>query len=159
MGFRLVPHDYAKEINKGQERIEILERWTLSGPEYLAYVHYGSAWKNLRTLVRVRAKRPVSSHRRFEDRFYIPRLEGNAKLALGASHRHWGIGGLGTIRIGCSTPPLGRARAAAGRAWTGEPGDLAAHRPQLAETGKKRPDGHPRQATLGRLKEPTSSRS
>ncbi len=91
VAFRQVPHDYAKQINKGHGRIEIRECWTLSDPEYRAYLYHGTAWKNLRTLVRVRAERRIGSTRSVEDRYYISSLEGNAKLALRIARGHWGI--------------------------------------------------------------------
>lgn len=91
VGFRQVPHDHAKEINKGHGRIELRECWTLSDPEYLAYLYHGPAWKHLRTLVRVRAERRTGRKRSVEDRYYISSLEGNAKLALHAARGHWSI--------------------------------------------------------------------
>lgn len=91
VAFRQVPHDYAKQINKGHGRIEIRECWTLSDPEYRAYLYHGAAWKGLRTLVRVRAERRIGSMRSVEDRYYISSLEGNAQRALRIARGHWGI--------------------------------------------------------------------
>jgi predicted transposase YbfD/YdcC len=91
VGFHQVPHDYVKRTNKGHGRIEIRECWTLSDPEYLAYLYHGTAWKHLRTLVRVRAERRIGEERSVETRYYISSLEGNAKLALRVAREHWGI--------------------------------------------------------------------
>jgi len=91
VGFHQVPHDYVKRTNKGHGRIEIRECWTLSDPEYLAYLDHGTAWKHLRTLVRVRAERRIGEVRSVETRYYISSLEGNAKLALRVARGHWGI--------------------------------------------------------------------
>ena len=90
-GFQQVPHGYAKQITKGHGRLEIRECWTLSDPEYLAYVYHGTAWKGLRTLVWVRAERRIGDHRSVEDRYYISSLDGNAKLALRVARGHWGV--------------------------------------------------------------------
>ncbi len=89
VGFRQVPHDYVRRTNKGHGRIEIRECWPLSDPEYLAYLYHGTAWKGLRTLVRVRAERRIGDQRSVEDRYYISSLEGNAKLALRIARGHW----------------------------------------------------------------------
>jgi predicted transposase YbfD/YdcC len=91
VGFRQVPHDYAKRTNKSHGRLEIRECWTLSDPEYLAYLYHGAAWQGLRTLVRVRAERRLENHRSVETRYYISSLEGNAPLALRVARGHWGI--------------------------------------------------------------------
>jgi predicted transposase YbfD/YdcC len=90
-GFRQVPHDYAKQTNKGHGRLEIRECWTLSDPDYLAYVNHGAAWKGLRTLVWVRAERRIGDQRSVEDRYYISSLAGSARLALRVARGHWGI--------------------------------------------------------------------
>ncbi len=91
VAFHQVPHDYAKQINKGHGRIEIRECWTLSDPEYLAYLYHGTAWKGLRTLVMVRAERRLGTQRSLETRYYISSLDGNAKEALRVARGHWGI--------------------------------------------------------------------
>ena len=86
-----VPHDYAKQVTKGHGRLEIRECWTLSDSDYLAYVYHGNAWRNLRTLVWVRAERRIGEHHSVEDRYYISSSEGNAKLALRVARGHWGV--------------------------------------------------------------------
>jgi predicted transposase YbfD/YdcC len=91
VAFRQVPHDYAKQINKGHGRIEIRECWTLSDPEYLAYLYHSTAWRGLRTLVMIRAERRLGTQRSIETRYYISSLEGNAKLALRVARGHWGV--------------------------------------------------------------------
>ena len=91
VAFRQVPHDYAKQINKGHGRIEIREGWTLSDPEYLAYLYHGTMWKGLRTLVMVRAERRLGTQRSIETRYYISSLDGNAKAALRVARGHWSI--------------------------------------------------------------------
>jgi predicted transposase YbfD/YdcC len=89
--FRDVPHDYAKRINKGHGRIEIRECWTVSDPEFLDYLRQRGVWKNLQTVVMVRAERRLGTVSSVETRYYISSLESNAKLALRAARGHWGI--------------------------------------------------------------------
>lgn len=91
VNFRDVPHDYHKTVNKGHGRIEIRECWTLSDPEFLDYLRQRGAWKNLQTLVMVRAERRIGHTSSQETRYYISSLENNAKLALRAARGHWGI--------------------------------------------------------------------
>ncbi len=89
--FRDVPHAYHKTINKGHGRIEIRECWTLSDPEFLDYLRHRGAWKNLHTLVMVRAERRIGTTSSVETRYYISSLENDAKLALRAARGHWGV--------------------------------------------------------------------
>jgi predicted transposase YbfD/YdcC len=89
--FRQVPHDYAKQINKGHGRLEIRECWTLFDPEYLDYLRDKGAWKNLQTLVCVRAERRIGTKRSVETRYYISSLKDRAKLILRVVRGHWGI--------------------------------------------------------------------
>lgn len=88
VGFRQVPHDYAKRTNKSHGRLEIGECWTLSDPEYLGYLYHRRAWKGLCTLVMVRVERHLGDHRSVETRYYISSLEGNAQVALRVARGH-----------------------------------------------------------------------
>jgi predicted transposase YbfD/YdcC len=89
--FRQVPHGYARTVNKGHGRIEIRQCWTLSDPEFLDYLPRRHSWKNLRTVVRLRAERRIGMKRSMETRYYITSVENDAKLILRAARRHWGI--------------------------------------------------------------------
>lgn len=91
VNFRGVPHDYHKTVNKDHGRIEIRECWTLSDPEFLDYLRQRETWKNLQTLVMVRAARRIGLTSSQETRYYISSLENDAKLALRAARGHWGI--------------------------------------------------------------------
>ena len=91
VNFRDVPHGYHKTTHKDHGRIEIRECWTLSDPEFLDFIRQRGAWKNLRTLVMVRAERRLGTSTSVEIRYYISSLENNAKLALRAAREHWGI--------------------------------------------------------------------
>lgn len=89
--FRQVPHDYAKQTNKGHGRIEIRQCWTLAEPDYLEYVNPRRKWPKLGTLVMVRAERRIGEQHSLETRYYISSLENHAKLALTVARRHWAI--------------------------------------------------------------------
>ncbi len=91
VNFRDVPHDYHQTINKDHGRIEIRECWTLSDPEFLDYLHQRDTWKNLQTVIMLRAERRIGKKSSSETRYYISSLENNAKLALQAARGHWGI--------------------------------------------------------------------
>ena len=91
VNFRNVPHDHHKTINKDHGRIEIRECWTLSEPEFLDYLHQRGTWKNLQTVVMLRAERRLGKTSSVETRYYISSVENNAKLALRAARGHWGI--------------------------------------------------------------------
>jgi predicted transposase YbfD/YdcC len=90
-GFPQVPHDHAREVNKGHGRLEIRECWTVADPESLAFVRDQGAWKNLRTLVMLRAERRIGNHRSVDMRYYISSLGNDAQVALHAARAHWGI--------------------------------------------------------------------
>ncbi len=91
VGFRDVPHDYCKTVNKAHGRIEIRECWTLSDPEFLNYLRQRDSWKNLKTVIMLRAERRIGKKSSRDARYYISSLENNAKLALHAARGHWGI--------------------------------------------------------------------
>jgi predicted transposase YbfD/YdcC len=83
--------DYHKTEDKGHGRIEIRECWTISGLEDLGCIRNLSDWKDLCTVIMVRAQRWVGDKQSSEDRFYISSLDGSAKQGLEAVRGHWGI--------------------------------------------------------------------
>jgi predicted transposase YbfD/YdcC len=89
--FRDVPHAYYKTTNKGHGRIEIRQCWTISDPEFLAYLSRRHDWKNLQTLVMIRAERRIEDKTSIETRYYISSLENSAKQALRVARQHWEI--------------------------------------------------------------------
>jgi len=86
-----VPHDYTKTVNKGHGRIEIRECWTITAPEYRAYLRQAQAWPNLHTLVMVRRERHQKGRTQVETGYYISSFTGNAAQHLDAIRRHWQI--------------------------------------------------------------------
>jgi predicted transposase YbfD/YdcC len=83
--------DYHTTVNKGHGRIEIRECWTLSTPEYFAYLPNAADWNHLQTIVMVRSERWIGQARTIEYRYYISSLTGDAKQVLKAVRSHWGI--------------------------------------------------------------------
>jgi len=90
-GFQTDTHDYAKEITKGHDRIDIRECWTISDPEYLAFVRNAGKWAKLKSLSMIVRRRIINGEKTTKTRFYISSLEGNARKILKASRKHWCI--------------------------------------------------------------------
>ena len=88
-------HDTHQTVNKGHGRIEKRQCWTLSDPTCLRMLPDLAEWKNLRTVVMVRAERRVKDQTTMKTRYYISSLPGEAagtaRTVLGAVRRHWGI--------------------------------------------------------------------
>lgn len=83
--------DYHKTVEKSHGRIEIRECWTISSPDYLAYVRNLSDWPNLRTVVKVRRERHIGAKIESEVKYYISSLVSGARSILNAIRGHWGI--------------------------------------------------------------------
>jgi predicted transposase YbfD/YdcC len=83
--------NYHKTQDKGHGRTEIRECWTIAGLEHLACIRNLSDWKDLHTVIMVRAQRWVDDKHSSEDRFYISSLDGSAQQGLAAVRGHWGI--------------------------------------------------------------------
>ena len=83
--------DYYKSINKGHGRIEIRECWTISAPDYLAFLPKRSAWPGLQTIVMVKSERRLEHKTSVKVRYYISSLADGARQHLNAIRGHWGI--------------------------------------------------------------------
>ena len=83
--------DYHKTVDKGHGRIETRECWATAHPEYLNALHKPEQWQDLKTVVRVRAKRQIGEKHETETRYFISSLPGKAKLLLHAVRNHWHI--------------------------------------------------------------------
>jgi len=88
-------HDYHRTINKGHDRIEIRECWTLSGATSIGILNEHEDWGGLQTVTRIRAERRLNDRTTVEDRFYISSLPytgpDTAARVLHAARSHWGI--------------------------------------------------------------------
>jgi predicted transposase YbfD/YdcC len=88
----LTPDQTFQTVDNGHGRHEIRCCWTLSDPHLLADLPNVSAWKDLQSLVMVRAVRqcahqePVTT-----DRYYISSLPGDPRQLLQAVRGHWSI--------------------------------------------------------------------
>lgn len=82
---------YHKTVDKGHGRLEIRECWTISDPDYLAYIRHLSAWPGLQTIVMVKAERRVGHTVSVEVRYFISSLPSDAKRLLHTVRRHWSI--------------------------------------------------------------------
>ena len=79
----------AKTLDKGHGRIEQRQIWATSEVNWFAE---RGKWKNLRSLLRVRAQRTVGQQTSTEDRYYITDLPADNPAGLLAYIRqHWGV--------------------------------------------------------------------
>jgi len=84
-----VAYRTAKTLNKGHGRIEQRQLWATSEVNWFAEK---GQWKNLRSLLRVRAQRTVGPQTSTEDRYYITDLPADDPAGLLAYIRaHWGV--------------------------------------------------------------------
>jgi predicted transposase YbfD/YdcC len=92
VAFRDVPHDFEREVTKDHGRLEIRECWVLSDPEYLDYVRRVEAWKNLRSVVRIRTEvRHEQTPLSHETRYFISSLTSSAQAMIHCVRGHWGV--------------------------------------------------------------------
>jgi len=88
-------HDYHRTINKGHDRIEIRECWTLSGVASLSVLSGQQDWAGLQTVARIRSERRHNGDITSDERFYISSLpyagQHTATQVLHAARSHWGI--------------------------------------------------------------------
>jgi predicted transposase YbfD/YdcC len=93
--FEGLQHDTYSITNKGHGRVEQRECWVISDPTCLTMLADLQEWKQLRTVVRVRARRTRKGQTTAETRYYISSLAGGtphpARTALEAVRSHWGI--------------------------------------------------------------------
>jgi predicted transposase YbfD/YdcC len=83
--------DCHKTVDKGHGRIEIRECWTISSPEYMAYLRDRSSWINLRSIVMVKRERRLQDKVETEIKYYISSLLRDAESVLKTIRSHWGI--------------------------------------------------------------------
>lgn len=88
--YKTYAYDYHKTTNQGHGRLEIRECWTISDRTILDNLHSVKGWKNLSTIVRIRAQRLIGEKKSCEDRYYIASIMG-AKQILSVVRSHWRI--------------------------------------------------------------------
>ncbi len=89
--FADVPHDYTQTTEKGHGRIEIRRCWTLSAPDYLAYLRRHTQWTALTTVVRIVRERRSGDQSSHETAYFISSRSASASAFLDAVRRHWSI--------------------------------------------------------------------
>jgi predicted transposase YbfD/YdcC len=90
-GFQNTDYDHAKHVTKGHGRIDIRECWTISDPDYLAFLRNAHKWPGLKSLAMVVRRRIVEGAETIKTRFYISSLDPDAQKILSASRKHWEI--------------------------------------------------------------------
>jgi predicted transposase YbfD/YdcC len=86
-----VPHDYAQTVNTGHGRIETRRCWTLSDPDYLAYLRRRSEWVDLTTVIRLERQRQVNGQVSHEVVYFLSSRSASADFFLDVIRQHWSI--------------------------------------------------------------------
>jgi predicted transposase YbfD/YdcC len=71
--------------------LETRECWTIADPAVLRALRGAKEWDQLRSVVRVRAKRVIGNTETVDDRYFLSSLEGEAEQLLAAVRSHWQI--------------------------------------------------------------------
>jgi predicted transposase YbfD/YdcC len=90
-GYSAYIHDVAKTVDKGHGRIEVRQCWTISDPQIICCLRGANRFRNLQTVVRVRAERYLNGVPSVEDRYFIGSATTKASEALHATRAHWQV--------------------------------------------------------------------
>lgn len=90
-GFAGITHDTHTTIEKDHGRLEIRRHWTLSEPEYLAYLNPTGAWTSLQGVGMVESERRGGAQVNTERRYYLLSRPLSAPAFGRAVRSHWGI--------------------------------------------------------------------
>lgn len=91
INFGQVAHDFHQTINKDHGRLEIRRYWTISEPEFIAFLDPDGKWAGLRSIGMVEAQRTINHHTTRETRYYISSLGGEVREFAQAVRTHWEI--------------------------------------------------------------------
>jgi len=89
--FRDVAHDFHQTVDKNHGRLEIRRHWTISEPEFIAFLDPKSKWAGLQSMGLVEAQRTIAGQTSIEIRYYISSLAGDAAQFAHAVRTHWEI--------------------------------------------------------------------
>jgi predicted transposase YbfD/YdcC len=89
--FRAYDYDTDRTVDKDHGRLETRECWTIADPAVLHALRGAKEWQQLRSVVRVRAKRVIGDTETVDDRYFLSSLEGEAEQMLAAVRSHWQI--------------------------------------------------------------------
>ena len=84
-------YSYDKTVDKDHGRIEVRQCWTISDPQLICCLRGADRFRNLQTVVRVRAERYVNDDHSVEDRYFIGSATTQASEALRAARTHWQV--------------------------------------------------------------------
>jgi predicted transposase YbfD/YdcC len=84
-------HDHHRTVEKGHGRIEIRDVWTVSDPEWLAWLDPTRQWPDLGSVAMVLSERRSGAKWSLEPRYFISSLKGQAKGLGEAVRAHWHI--------------------------------------------------------------------
>lgn len=90
-GYSAYTYDYAKTVGKEHGRIEVRHCWTISDPQIICCLRGANRFRNLHTVVRVRAERYIGDEHSVEDRYFIGSSTTQAADALRATRTHWQV--------------------------------------------------------------------
>jgi len=89
--FQDMAHDFHETTEKGHGRIEIRSHWTISEPEFVAYLNPDGAWAGFQSIGMVKSERRIGEETTHETHYYISSLSGDAREIGEAVRAHWGI--------------------------------------------------------------------
>ncbi len=79
-------------INKAHGRLEIRQCWTISDPQYLAYLDPQARWAGLQTLVRIEATRQLTGADATQEvRYYLSSLAADPERLNQVVRTHWTV--------------------------------------------------------------------
>lgn len=84
-------YSHDKTVDKDHGRIEVRQCWTISDPQLICCLRGADRFRNLQTVVRVRAERYVNDDHSVEDRYFIGSATTQASEALHAARTHWQV--------------------------------------------------------------------
>jgi predicted transposase YbfD/YdcC len=91
INFRDVAHDFHQTVDKNHGRLEIRRHWTISDPEFIAFLDPQGKWPSLQSMGLVEAQRTIEDQTSTEVRYYISSLAGDAAQFAHAVRTHWQI--------------------------------------------------------------------
>lgn len=91
INFRDVAHDFYQTVEKNHGRLEIRRHWTISEPEFMAFLDPKGKWAGLQSMGMVEAHRTIADQTSTELRYYISSLPGDAAQFAQAVRTHWEI--------------------------------------------------------------------
>jgi predicted transposase YbfD/YdcC len=89
--FQQVAHDQHHTVEKNHGRLEVRRHWTISEPEFIAFLNPKDKWAGLRSIGLVESERTIGNQTSIERRYYISSLAGEAVQFAHAVRTHWEI--------------------------------------------------------------------